>query len=200
MKNIKIIRHVQSLANAGFATKDVKSVWLTDLGREQSYILANNWTDNLENIIHSKYDRTLFTAGPLIDKFSQAKVFQSDLIHEFTFLDPKIFENTNPEQRKPHRENFWKQWAEFQQWKNSENFVDFVSRASDFANYLKLSDMDNVAIFSHEQFITMLTYILESWSKLKLLSEIKKDMYDLFYVQKRWLDNAEIVDLWIYFW
>lgn len=183
------------MANAWFPTKDTKSVNLTDFGREQSVALADAWGYPIENIIHSEYDRTLYTAEPLIAKYPNAIVTKSDLIHEFTFLDQWIFANTTPEDRKPFREEFWRNDVDYRDSLASESFADFVARARKFAHQLRNNIPDNTAIFSHEQFITMLIYILESGDDLKPLDQIKRDMHDVFYIHKKWIKNTQVVNL-----
>lgn len=194
--NSYIIRHAQSLANAWFATKNTKTIWLSDQWKQEAKQLAKNRDKPIDKIIHSKYDRTLLTAQPLIDKlWDQTKIIQNELIHEFTFLDSEIFSNTTPEQRKPYRENFWKQSVDYQHWKNSESFAAFMTRVGQFANIIKSWQIKNSAIFSHEQFMMSLLYILSSEDNLSDLSYTKKQIHDILYIQKKWIDNTQIISI-----
>lgn len=195
MKNIKIIRHAESIANAWFPTLDQATIPLSELWKQQAQNLADTRTDLVDTIIYSAYDRTFQTAQPLIVRYPKAKILQNDLIHEFSYLDHELCKNTTSKQREPRKKKFWQNNIHYKNTPTSESFIDLHCRALDFANQLhNLSD--NTVIFSHQQFIVMLLSILRSPDLIELSNNSKKALYQE--LQTNPIKNTQIIDLWLF--
>lgn len=92
-----LVRHAQSLANAGHPTNNAGCYGLTDLGREQSQRFAASISERPDRIVVSTYARAQETAIPLLSKFGmEAEPHQ---IHEWSFLSPANYQGTSQKER-----------------------------------------------------------------------------------------------------
>lgn len=64
-----VVRHAQSMANAGFATADPESIALTAAGEEQARALAMTWSAAPDRIFTSRFLRARQTSQPLAERF-----------------------------------------------------------------------------------------------------------------------------------
>ena len=192
MKNIKIIRHAESMANAGFTTLDQVTIPLSKLWKYQAQKLADNRKDPVDLIIHSSYDRTLQTAKPLIAKYPEVKILQNEIIHEFGYLDHELCQNTTSKQRNPRKQKFRKNDIYYKNSLTSESFIDLHCRALDFTNQFH-NLPDNTVIFSHQQFIVMLLSILNSPDIIELSNNSKKSLHQE--LQNNPIQNTQIIEL-----
>ena len=66
---VHLIRHAESMSNAGYATQDPASILLSERGRMQAVRLAESIAEAPDLIVVSPYIRTRLTAEPLCRKF-----------------------------------------------------------------------------------------------------------------------------------
>lgn len=72
MKNVRLIRHGESTANAGAASKDHACIPLTVKGLEQAKVVAIGLHAQPDSIISSPFTRAHPTATATITRFSKA--------------------------------------------------------------------------------------------------------------------------------
>jgi len=165
-KTAHFIRHAQSLSNAD---KNIKSddfasatVPLSKNGIKQAKEFADDFFLPPDLIITSPYERTKQTAAPLIKKFPGVPVEEWP-IQEFTYLSLDRCNGTTILERKPWVDEYWARGDEFyNDGDGAESWMDLLSRASDVIDEIKLRKERFIVLFSHEYFIAMVKYILNT--------------------------------------
>jgi len=161
MKNVRLVRHGESAANAGAATLDHASIPLTEKGIEQAKRVAQSVGRAPELIVTSPFSRARATANATVSVFPDSP-FEIWPIEEFTYLDPTRCVNTTVGQ--------WKAWVE-QYWANAdpsyidgegaESFLEFVGRARSFLDRLTTLPAQDILVFSHGQFLNAVAWLIE---------------------------------------
>lgn len=207
MHRIFLIRHGQSQSNAGLATIGPENVALTSQGREQAeriaaFLKEKNTPLNL--IVTSAYLRTKQTAAPTKEVFPHTPE-EEWAVHEFTYLWSMHQEQSTVEERRPLVEAYWEQclpsfiedlgaglsYVSFK----SESFTFFIDRVQAFLRQLKDAAYDrceNIAVFSHEQFITAALWIIKH-SPVEISSKEMRDFRDFF--NRNRIPNGAIVEI-----
>lgn len=156
---VYLVRHAQSEANAGAASKIVSQIAITNIGVKQSKYVPDQF-QSCDLIIYSKYKRTLLTALPFIKKFSSARIELWD-IEEFTYLDQERCGLSTAAQRKPMVEEYWnRQDPDWIDGPGAESFNGFINRINTFLANLKNSDEQEIVVFGHGLFIKAVIWIL----------------------------------------
>lgn len=202
MHRIFLIRHGESQANAGLATIDPENVALTPRGYAQAECIANflrSYT-SLNLIVTSAYLRTKQTAAPTKKVFRTIPEEEWE-VHEFTYLWSMHGEQSTAEERKPLVDAYWEQCqpsfvdnlgtGSFK----SESFKVFIGRIQAFLRRLKDAAYDrreNIAIFSHEQFITAVLWFIDR-RPVEISSEEMRDFRDFFNLNR--IPNGAIVEV-----
>jgi probable phosphoglycerate mutase len=153
MAKVWIIRHGESIANAGAATPDPASIPLSWDGDQQSLRFA--WSLHVEPdlIVMSPYIRTQETAQPTIQRYPEAKQ-EIWPIQEITFLSPVKYNNTTAAQRWPHVVDFWnKNDPDHIDGPGAESFNMMIDRVRDMVDRLKKAPEENIFVFCHERII-----------------------------------------------
>lgn len=160
---VRLIRHGESQANAGFATDDPATIPLTPKGWEQARAIAESFESAPDLIICSPFLRAQQTAAPTIERFPGVPVETWD-IQEFTYLDPARCAGTTVEQRRVWVAEYWNRrdphyrddgWDLPQEWKpRCEPFSALKRRATEFVNKLEKSSARDIVVFGHGQFFT----------------------------------------------
>ena len=126
---VLLVRHGQSLANAGGKTADHDTNPLTELGRMQSRDFADRLDCKPTLFIVSPFLRAQQTAEPLRQRFPDVPVEEWP-IQEFTFLDPARHKGTSEEDRQPNVMSYWqRQDPTFIDGPGAESFTQFFDRA-----------------------------------------------------------------------
>ena len=162
MKKIYLIRHADSVQNAGEVTSSPEKISLSLVGHRQATELVTKLTDTPDLIVVSEYLRTQQTAEPVIQKFSATPV-ETWNIHEFTYLNSDRCTNMNAQMRKPLIEEYWKRnnpWHK--DGGNAESFDQFLHRINSFFVKIRSRKEDVTYIFTHGQFILGSKMILEN--------------------------------------
>lgn len=193
LKKVVLIRHGESVANAGLPTYDPASIPLTETGRRQAEQIAEKMTIVPDLIIVSPYLRAKQSAEPVITRFPQAKVECWPEVREFTYLSPASCAGTNVEDRKERVKAYWKAANPcYVDGEGAESFSQFMQRVD-----LVLQKLDDVAaksilVFTHGQFMRVLESEYRDRSFRKLSSRKKMELYrDL--ADARVVANAEMM-------
>ncbi|MEI6810885.1 MAG: histidine phosphatase family protein [Candidatus Nomurabacteria bacterium] len=166
MKEIYIIRHAESISNAGEKTDNHDTIPLSEKGRTQSMELAEKLNIVPELIIVSPYSRTRETAEPFIAKHSSVPIETWD-VQEFTFLDPKNYNGTTGEQRFEAAKKYWIEASiHHKEAEDVESFSEMTKRMSKLMSDLKERPEKTITIFSHGRFIHGLKLYMEKVKKL----------------------------------
>ncbi len=195
MCDIYLIRHGQSEANAGKPTIDSALVPLTTLGEWQAGAAANYLQKkaNLQRLITSPYERAKQTAWYTNQYFPNVEP-QEKPIQEFTYLSSVHEEYSTTADRRPLVEAYWEQLLpDYQDGPQSESFIDFIARVRLFLEYVLKMRGEQVAIFSHEQFITAMLWLLERGDVNERLQASMRDFHQYF--RSHPIPNGAIVRL-----
>ena len=161
MKNVRLVRHGESAANAGAATLDHASIPLTEKGIEQAKLVAQSVGRAPELIVASPFSRARATADATISVFLDAP-FETWPIEEFTYLDPTRCVNTTVGQRKAWVDHYWANAdPSYVDGEGAESFLEFVDRARSFLDHLATHSAQDILAFSHGQFLNAVAWLIE---------------------------------------
>ncbi|TDV43280.1 broad specificity phosphatase PhoE [Pseudomonas graminis] len=161
IKHVRLLRHGESTANAGAASADHATIPLTPKGVEQARLAAASFTHAPDLIIASPFARAQTTAKAAVAA-SPASPFETWLIHEFTYLEPARCANTTLDQRRTWVHAYWSRSdAAYVDGAGAESFRDFIHRAQSFLNRLAEHPAQDIAVFSHGQFINAVAWVIE---------------------------------------
>lgn len=161
MKNVRLIRHGESAANAGEASLDHATIPLTPKGLEQAYLVAQSFNHAPALIVASPFSRAQATAMVTVAAFP-ATPLETWPIHEFTHLEPVRCSNTTVAERRDWVEAYWSRLdPAFTDGAGAESFLDFIFRVQSFLDQLAKHPAPDVAVFSHGQFINAVAWLIE---------------------------------------
>jgi 2,3-bisphosphoglycerate-dependent phosphoglycerate mutase len=151
---VLLVRHGESVANAGGRTTDHVFNPLTELGHTQAKKLADHLDCRPTLFVVSPFQRAQQTAEPLRERFPDVPVEEWP-IHEFTFLEPSRYSNSTEEERHPHVKAYWeRQDPGFADGPGAESFTQFLDRARDaILRLAKASPGGCVVLFTHGFFM-----------------------------------------------
>src|SRR5262245_37165828 len=92
-KQVWLIRHGESVGNAGLATSEPATIPLTRKGIEQTLRLVDSFRQTPSLIVTSPYIRTQQSAEPTIRRFPMVPREQWE-VQEFTYLTPARYKDT----------------------------------------------------------------------------------------------------------
>jgi probable phosphoglycerate mutase len=149
-----LVRHGQSVANAGGRTADHDTNPLTDLGRTQSANFAEHIPCRPTVFIVSPFLRAQQTAEPLRRRFPEVPV-EVWPIQEFTFLEPTSHKDSTEADRQPHVEDYWqRQDPAFRAGPGAESFTQFFNRAREAIHRLETTNPGGcIILFTHGYFM-----------------------------------------------
>lgn len=149
-----LVRHGQSVANAGGRTTDHDTNPLTELGRTQSVDLAKRLPCKPNLFVVSPFLRAQQTAEPLRQRFPDVPV-EVWPIQEFTFLEPANHKNSTEADRQPHSADYWKrQDPVFLTGPGAESFTQFFDRAREAIHRLETANPGGcIILFTHGYFM-----------------------------------------------
>jgi broad specificity phosphatase PhoE len=173
MRTIWFIRHGESEANAGKRTADPASIGLTEKGCEQAERIAQAFAEAPSLIVTSPYVRTRQTAMPTLLRFPEV-CHEQWPVHEFTYLSPITVANTTLQERRPKVDAFWQCRDRFYvDGVGAESFAGFMERVGDVMERVRGYERCFIAVFSHEQFIRGVLWLLLSGS-MEELADMRK--------------------------
>lgn len=155
------IRHGETEAQIGKAAAHTEEIRLTALGKRQAADIAHRLPFSPTLIISSPYLRAWETASPTLQRFPGIphELWQ---VQEFTYLGSLAGIYSTKQERRKRVEAYWKQCDPSYKDGNSESFVEFIQRARNSIEKLKLMN-GFVTIFTHEQFIRAIQGLLHGW-------------------------------------
>src|SRR5688500_8644547 len=106
MRQVWLIRHGESEANAGLATHDSSSIPLTARGRAQAELAARALPGAPDLLVSSAYARAIDTAAPARARFPGAASAEWP-VHEFTYLARPAGGPSTVAERRPRVDAFW---------------------------------------------------------------------------------------------
>ncbi|MEO6805353.1 MAG: histidine phosphatase family protein [Edaphobacter sp.] len=156
-----LVRHGQSVANAGGRTADHDTNPLTELGREQSRSLVERLNCKPTLFVVSPFLRAQQTAEPLRKRFPDVPVEEWP-IYEFTFLEPSEHRGTSEDDREPHVAAYWQRGdAAYVAGNGAESFISFLDRAREAIRRLvNLNPGGCITIFTHGYFMQAFRLVL----------------------------------------
>jgi broad specificity phosphatase PhoE len=151
---VLLIRHGQSVANAGGKTADHNSNPLTELGRMQARELIDRLDCKPTLFVVSPFLRAQQTSEPLRQRFPNVPVEEWP-IQEFTFLDPARHKGTSEDDRQPHVTSYWQRKdPAFIDGPGAESFTQFFDRAREAIRRLVSTNPGGcIVIFTHGFFM-----------------------------------------------
>ena len=153
-----LIRHGESVANAGGAVTSFSEIPLTALGEEQAQMFADRFDELSPEpptlIVRSPYLRARQTAEPLMARFPQVPV-ETWPVQEFTYLDPAATYGLNEAERAPFYASYWDQDSpDFANPGGAESFTHFMGRVrGSLSRFAALPAGARVAVFTHGYFM-----------------------------------------------
>lgn len=194
MPTIFLIRHGESQSNVGLPTLSPEIVELTDKGWKQAKAIAQFLQEAQlipDLIVTSSYFRTKQTAAPTTLAFSSIPEEQWS-VQEFTYLSSWHIANSTVEDRQPAVEVYWEELSDpsYNDGPGSESFEQFIERVREVMMRLNDTKYDTIAIFSHQQFICALLWLLQR-NPVDLSSETMKDFRD--FLRANLVPNGAIV-------
>ena len=161
MKNVRLIRHGESAANAGEPTRDHASIPLTAKGLEQARAVAQSITSAPGLILASPFLRAQATALATAAIYPSA-AFETWPIQEFTYLAPERCVDTTLAQRRDWVEAYWERSdPAFSDGEGAESFIDLVTRARAFLERLAEQSASDIVVFSHGQVMNTVRWLLK---------------------------------------
>ncbi len=161
MRRVRLIRHGQSAANAGQASRDHASIPLTPLGLEQARMIAGSFSVAPDLIVASPFARAQATAQATAATFPGTAI-ETWAVEEFTYLAPDRCVDTTVAQRKSWVDAYWlKSDPTYRDGAGAESFHDFVARAQAFFDRLEEHPAGSIAVFSHGQYLNAVAWLLE---------------------------------------
>ena len=161
-KQIILIRHAESIGNAGKRTTNPAGNHLTEKGRTQAALFASSINEAPDLIAWSSYPRTKETASPLAKKFPDTPAGEWPDIQEFTYLSPVKCFNTTTEERRPMVVSYWNNMDPgYRDGDGAESFADMIERARKLIKNARERPERKIMIFTHGQFMEAIRIILK---------------------------------------
>lgn len=169
MTNVLLVRHGESQANAGESTPNHYAVELTAKGKAQAKLVAEYLPSASlvpDLIVCSPYKRAVDTASITMSTLADLNLpFTTDdtwHIQEFTYLSMWHHVVSTFTDRQEAVKAYWQNAdPTYIDGPESESFEQFIDRVRDFKERLEATELNTIAIFSHEQFISAFLWLLE---------------------------------------
>lgn len=154
-----MVRHAESMANAGFVTADPESIALTATGEEQARAMAMTWSATPDRIFTSPFLRARQTSHPLAERFNIV-VTPLD-VHEFTYLSPERCVGTSAADRKQWVADYWSRCdPNYVDGPGAESFSELIVRAERALRILwSYPENEQVVVISHGQLMQAMRWI-----------------------------------------
>jgi probable phosphoglycerate mutase len=155
-----MIRHGQSMANAGRESTDPATIPLSPTGERQAAHVARVFDHGPGLILTSPFLRARQTAQATIDRFPSVRIEEWP-VQEFTYLGRLHGRPTTGAERRPWVDSYWSSAdPSYQDDDRSESFVDVHNRARQFLTRLSRQDAGPVAVFTHGLFTRIVLWTI----------------------------------------
>lgn len=153
-REIWLIRHGESTANAGAVTEDHTIIPLTEKGHNQAKEVSKIIPHTPSQIIISPYLRAVQTALPTLIRFPDVPHQTWEDTREFTYLDPSTCINTSSADRRGRVSAYWEHLdQDYIDGPGAESFSMFITRTKAFIVSLANLPPGLTLVFTHAQFI-----------------------------------------------
>lgn len=151
MQTILLIRHGESVANAGGVSSGAPDdIPLTDLGFKQAHQVANLFSTTPDWVISSPFLRAKQTAQPTLQRFPICH-YAVWPIQEFTYLSPSTCVGTTVEDRRARVQAYWDAAdPDYVDGEGAESFNNLLARVETMLACLKPMQ-GTVVLFTHGQ-------------------------------------------------
>jgi probable phosphoglycerate mutase len=158
---IILVRHGQSVTNAGGRAADQVSNPLTELGRAQARAFAERIDCKPTLFVVSPFMRAQQTSEPLRERFPDVPVEEWP-IHEFSFLNPALHRGTSEADRESHVVAYWqREDPAYCDGPDAESFIFFLDRAREAIRRLISSNPGGcIVVFTHGFFMQAIRLVL----------------------------------------
>lgn len=192
MKEIWLIRHAESTANAGAITSLPETIPVTERGLEQANYVAATFDKQPDLIVVSPFLRAQETAAPLLKRYPKAPSQEWD-VQEFTYLATERCRNTTYTDRKPMVAAYWERSEPgFCDGAGAESFAHFVLRAKGMIERIKSDNSNFIVVFTHGQLIQLTMWLL--WHNIEDLNNQSMAAFHSFLLAIQ-VPNAAIIKL-----
>jgi broad specificity phosphatase PhoE len=159
MKTITLIRHAESLSNAGGVTMPHAAIPLSERGRQQAEALAESLSVEPAAVIVSGMVRTHQTAAPYCARFNITPQ-QHIGLNEFSVIDSDLIAGMYGPQRRLFVRDYWDNPDPHRRWgEKADTFIEFEARVRGFIDELDRM-ADSTVIFGHGIWLGMLHWLL----------------------------------------
>ncbi|HMF59481.1 MAG TPA: histidine phosphatase family protein [Vicinamibacterales bacterium] len=158
---IILVRHGQSVTNAGGRSADQVSNPLTELGRAQSRDFAERLDCDPTLFVTSSFLRAQQTSEPLRQRFPDVPVEEWP-IQEFSFLNPSLHKGTSEADRESNVVAYWqREDPAYTDGPEAESFTLFLDRAREVIRRLATRDQGGcIVVFTHGFFMQAIRLVL----------------------------------------
>jgi broad specificity phosphatase PhoE len=155
LMRLTLIRHAQSVANAGGITEAHLTIPLSSHGQMQARLLGARLAGPAPSVWVSRFIRAQQTAAPYCQRFNLEPQVDADL-EEFSVVDPALIAGLNGLQRKPHVQAYWAEPDMHRRLGDcADTFAEFVERVRRF--HARMDEIpDGTVIFGHGNWLAML--------------------------------------------
>jgi broad specificity phosphatase PhoE len=157
---LTLIRHAQSVSNAGGLTQPHQAIPLTAHGHTQARALGATLAGPASAVAVSRFVRAQQTALPYCKRFNLDPQIDVDL-DEFSLIDAALIEGLDGAQRKPFVQAYWADPDLHRRLgERADTFAEFVERVRRFQGRMDTL-ADGTVIFGHGIWLAMLQWHLE---------------------------------------
>jgi 2,3-bisphosphoglycerate-dependent phosphoglycerate mutase len=158
---IILVRHGQSVTNAGGRAADQVNNPLTELGRAQSREFADRFDCRPTLFVTSPFLRAQQTSEPLRQRFPDVPAEEWP-IQEFSFLNPLLYKGTSEADRESHVVAYWqREDPAYNDGAEAESFTLFLGRARETVRRLAARDPGGcIVVFTHGFFMQAIRLVL----------------------------------------
>lgn len=163
MRILTLVRHGESISNAGGITMAHDSIPLSSHGHHQANKLAALLEIEPAMVLVSRFVRTQQTAAPFCSKHG-ADPRAHPALHEFSVIDPDLIAGLDGAQRKPFVQSYWDDPNPHQRiGGNADTFAEFQERVNSFM--AEMADLpDSTVVFGHGIWFCLLFWRLLGYS------------------------------------
>lgn len=162
MKILWLVRHCESMANAGHVTADASSIELTELGQKQAKLLPQSFDRRPDLIVTSPFIRTQQSSIYVREKFPEI-LHEEWPVQEFSYLSSKRYANTSVFQRRPAVKEYWNKCdPEYCDGEGAESFSDLLDRIDTTIERVRERPEKFIAIFTHGQFMKTFWWLIQT--------------------------------------
>lgn len=194
MKNLWLIRHCESMANAGHVTADAAGIELTELGQRQAKLLPFSFDKSPELIVTSPFLRTKQSSVHVRDKFSEVP-HEEWPVQEFSYLSAKRYANTSTVQRRPAVKEYWQKCdPKYCDGDGAESFSHLLDRVDEMFEKVRERPEKFIAIFTHGQFMKTVWWLTQT-SNIYFRSEAAQMKHAEGFMNRIDISNGAILKL-----